>query len=1188
MPREIWNEGRVVGLSAYELYVKQHLSEDPDTPVATEREWLASSLGMGSSMILKMPNVNQDSTSYQEYYVDIPLPADSRLAAANSIVATFFEGEIEMQDTYWAKKVTSYGPLITNALVNNEDPEYQLKLNPISDLGYTIPDYKTTSNLRYIYLGGCIGTNSVPKYEVSSEVDVSTGVARLVDPEIIELTLGVDLSGKYIKLYDQIGQIEPNPIFKQGYIIKVPDSTDETKDLFVYTQWLCIRCEQLQYVTVKTLEGTHPALEGYVSTTDDVLPDSNGFYVENRTNGHSPGTAMNDWQKTTRAQLSDYLKIMDGIVIQPGTWTETETPPPTSDFEVDLKNRPRIRLRVHGQITTNPLILLTGFTVRYVLCGTLGQDTALDTPSYADGDFLGPAIFPWCNKILFTVPSSYIDFFERDYLNTSIESLQYTAADISVNTDAITDKILGNKPVVYFVQDARDEYEYFKNRKDATDEKLFIQGGISSESDSNYITRKYNRSQVTLDVSDHASLNNKQSVFLIYSKNSKFPPSLYSGSIVKDGETSLYPVDISSPGSVKMFHETSYDTTTTVYGDREDAPVATGSEYETYYPGTNSLMKKYDDGTVWTIDNKKVGVSDSYVDSSIPIAKVDNYDMKGFIANSTDTAPIYNPGFTPAIGHYDARIRYKVVTAGRDSITALPFGENWVRTRTDGVHDDTYLMSTIDSPSLEYDTYSDEDYINWYDMIRALAGNRKIDLLGKALREFKKSLADSKITFSTYKLNCVKEEGSIWLYPSSGQGPGPNDYYIGYNATTVGWKNDDTRQFELVWNSRLFDSIKMDIYGYTQTYNDGTYEDIHDTTYNYLVSLKARVTKSGNERKYSFNQTNGHYEHKCSVQALSGFKYTDTSESGTREKSVYSDNATITLNEYKEHIGVNSWIQGIKLNDSANVMTLMRILQDIAPKKYYTNGITQKKDSTLRPYILNSTFPSGDTSTYVGPYTSNSSNPQTKSICRIDFNNETGDVFIYSSLTGRLAGDVIYGTEGKPSSGTYYRYIKGSTVGSTIADNAAKIVVEIFRDKNDGVYKANVTAMVPDTSIPVNAVTFVGRAATYGSRSNGEVHGDVTLRFDVSGLWGVQYSVRKWYGIDFDHVSSSSMDGYNSFINGYIQGKADGDTFWNDLSGSLTVTGGVSVDSYGIANDNFKSQGTVVIDNDTINIDWQG
>ena len=54
MSRQIWNEGRVVGLSAYELYVRHTLSEFPNEPVMSEKEWLASTLGDGLSLILNI------------------------------------------------------------------------------------------------------------------------------------------------------------------------------------------------------------------------------------------------------------------------------------------------------------------------------------------------------------------------------------------------------------------------------------------------------------------------------------------------------------------------------------------------------------------------------------------------------------------------------------------------------------------------------------------------------------------------------------------------------------------------------------------------------------------------------------------------------------------------------------------------------------------------------------------------------------------------------------------------------------------------------------------------------------------------------------------------------------------------------------------------------------------------------
>ena len=61
MPRQIWNEGRVQGYSAYEIYLKQALSDDPDLQPATEREWLASSIACGSSMVVKIPKTSNDA-----------------------------------------------------------------------------------------------------------------------------------------------------------------------------------------------------------------------------------------------------------------------------------------------------------------------------------------------------------------------------------------------------------------------------------------------------------------------------------------------------------------------------------------------------------------------------------------------------------------------------------------------------------------------------------------------------------------------------------------------------------------------------------------------------------------------------------------------------------------------------------------------------------------------------------------------------------------------------------------------------------------------------------------------------------------------------------------------------------------------------------------------------------------------
>lgn len=110
MPKQIYNEGRVVGLSAYEMYLRHQLSEYPDMEAVTEREWLSSTLGHGASLILNIPSGTKAGI------FEKTLPDNSILCAASTITACLFNGEVELDNKQhtWATKVTSYGSLISN------------------------------------------------------------------------------------------------------------------------------------------------------------------------------------------------------------------------------------------------------------------------------------------------------------------------------------------------------------------------------------------------------------------------------------------------------------------------------------------------------------------------------------------------------------------------------------------------------------------------------------------------------------------------------------------------------------------------------------------------------------------------------------------------------------------------------------------------------------------------------------------------------------------------------------------------------------------------------------------------------------------------------------------------------------------------------------------------------------------
>ena len=241
MAKEIYNEGRVVGLSAYEIYVKEFFATNPGGTPVSEREWLASSLAIGNSLLLQVPVL---STADPDTLLEFTLPANSQLCAANTIVGSFFHGNATPDADGFATVVTDYGELISN-------------------------------------------TASLSPNNLTHQIPTKTSLA---------------------------------------------------------------------------------------------------------------------WTDNDREELQGYCRILDGIVIQPGTWTNASITPPQKDLSPNLTARGTIRLHVQGQITRAFWILLTGFTIKNVVIAESGVDGSVGTDNPADGDFLGPAVFPWAAKIVFSTP----------------------------------------------------------------------------------------------------------------------------------------------------------------------------------------------------------------------------------------------------------------------------------------------------------------------------------------------------------------------------------------------------------------------------------------------------------------------------------------------------------------------------------------------------------------------------------------------------------------------------------------------------------------------------------------------------------------------------------------------------------------------------------------------------------------
>lgn len=123
--KTIYNEGRVVGASAYEIYVRNFYANDPSGTPPSEQTWLSHMFGSGSAMILK---INSGTPAGVQ---DFALPSNSVLCGANTLFASVFNGDCTWADTaansdtgavgYWAVNVSSYGGLIQNTSASHPD-----------------------------------------------------------------------------------------------------------------------------------------------------------------------------------------------------------------------------------------------------------------------------------------------------------------------------------------------------------------------------------------------------------------------------------------------------------------------------------------------------------------------------------------------------------------------------------------------------------------------------------------------------------------------------------------------------------------------------------------------------------------------------------------------------------------------------------------------------------------------------------------------------------------------------------------------------------------------------------------------------------------------------------------------------------------------------------------------------------
>lgn len=309
MTKDIFNEGRVAGISSYEEYVRQLKSVDADFDVCTEREWLAASLGTGSSMVLKVPKgAGQPLGNSGMYMYQVETPEGCHIGAGSSIYASYFYGKCSVDAKGWATVVEDYGSLVSNTSSKNP---------------------------------------------ADSSIDVNTTTVPCGD-----------ISGE----------------------LSLPDTPNVNNIAF----------------------------------------------------------------KQQHKMLNEYIKLVDGIVIQPGYWKKANVNSPYKDFTPDLDKKPVIRLTFMEPVTNDFYIMMTGFTNRSILRGISKFDFgATATENKQDGDFLGCEAYPWACKIQF-ISSPAVDYLMKSSIRSGSRNIKIeTYKDkplIKVTSNNLLDTTVYSRP----------------------------------------------------------------------------------------------------------------------------------------------------------------------------------------------------------------------------------------------------------------------------------------------------------------------------------------------------------------------------------------------------------------------------------------------------------------------------------------------------------------------------------------------------------------------------------------------------------------------------------------------------------------------------------------------------------------------------------------------------------------------
>jgi len=415
--------------------------------------------------------------------------------------------------------------------------------------------------------------------------------------------------------------------------------------------------------------------------------------------------------------LKEYIKIVDGIIIQPGEWDNVSIPDSKlhdPDFTTDAPSfennqYPRLRVLLSDKIRNPFYVLLTGFTSKSIINGlTATKSTGIihDRP-HQDGAFIGPGHWPWSAKVVFTVPNSYVNFIMSNNYRRKLRP-QYNPG---VPSDtANLPRLVPDEP----------EKQYVKTNP-------VIDMDNSNPSD--YYTRiksGANTSMVKLQVEDVIDTGGGLAVLTTYQSDELLPSALFGTKVIEPGVISnqlLNPIDIVAPGTLKLFH----GDIEAINGDI-DQPIEKARALETI-PQNIAAMRRSSNYT-W----HQLG-PDGAPRASIPVAEtyIQASPVPGVGATwDSFTAPIARPDIVQ-------------LKTGKQSRRMLSMeGSDGKLYNTSGMTSGTAVRGRLNVSGrgevLTNNIRGIDDNLSWDHLLVALSNNQKIDIVGDELKTLRNNL----------------------------------------------------------------------------------------------------------------------------------------------------------------------------------------------------------------------------------------------------------------------------------------------------------------------------------------------------------------------------------------------------------------------------------------------------------------